>query len=235
MSGGVSGIKSFEDFMSLTALTVFPAVIANLVYNYLSVRYGALPNIAYRLITTLYLYIIPFRPNMPDAILAFVNLITPIIIYVFIDTLYEKRRRYALKKKSTLGMLLSVISVIIAALFVMLVSCQFKYGAIVIATESMTGEINKGDAIIYESYDRGNLEVGEVIVFEKDGVKVVHRIVSREKVAGEMRYYTKGDANNANDPGFIKGSDIRGRVLYKVPYIGYPTIYLRELLSDAFD
>ncbi len=53
MQGGVGAIRDFGGFMGMLALTVFPSVIAHLLYHYISLRYGMLPNIAYRLITTL--------------------------------------------------------------------------------------------------------------------------------------------------------------------------------------
>ena len=43
----------------------------------------------------------------------------------------------------------------------MVVSGRFRYGTLVIGTGSMTGTINKGDIIIYERYEKEELEIGE--------------------------------------------------------------------------
>jgi len=43
-------------------------------------------------------------------------------------------------------------------LITMLISCQFKYGILVIGSESMTGTINVGDAVIYESYNNETIK-----------------------------------------------------------------------------
>ena len=122
-------------------------------------------------------------------------------------------------------------SLVVMALIVMLISCQFRYGALVIATESMTGEINKGDVIVYERYEQQALREGQVIVFAKDNVKIVHRVVRIENINGETRYYTKGDANPDEDYGYRLSSDIVGLTDVKVAYIGFPTLWIRELLE----
>lgn len=229
--GNIYYITSFNRFIDFLALTIFPAVIANLVYSYMSKRYGIYPNLIYRCITTLYAYLIPILPSVPDSLFAFANLFVPIAIYLFVDALYEKKRRYALAKKRRLAPVITAIAVMILAGFVMLISNQFKYGALVIATESMTGEINKGDAVIFEAYDSQTIEKGQVIVFEKNDSMIVHRVVDIERINGQNRYITKGDANEDNDAGYVTKGQIRGLVNFKVPLLGYPTLWLRSLFD----
>jgi signal peptidase len=161
--------------------------------------------------------------------------VLPIGVFLFIDSLYEKKRRYALGNTPRFvriaSTVLTVVVLIIMAGTVMLVSNQFKYGALVIATDSMTGELNRADVAIFESYDDHAVEKGQVIVFEKSNTMIVHRVVKIEIINGVTRYYTKGDANEDNDAGFILDSDIVGVVNYKVPYVGYPTLWIRSLFK----
>ena len=114
---------------------------------------------------------------------------------------------------------------------VMLVSNQFKYGSLVIATGSMTGELNKGDVVIFESYTSQPIIEGQVIVFEKYDVMVVHRVVDIEIINGRTRYYTKGDANEDRDDGFITNAEIVGLARKKLPVLGYPTLWMRSLFK----
>ena len=228
----VSAFKGgFENIMDTVAAGLFPALISNLLYTYLSRRYGILPNITYRLIISLYFYVIPYVPAMADALFAFINLIVPIIIYWFIDALFEKKRRYALAKRSRLAIPVTVVAASIMLFVIAVVSNQFYIGAYVIATPSMTGELNKGDAAIYERYDDQVITEGQVIAFEKNDRVVVHRVVEIERINGATRYYTKGDANEDIDLGYIGDSDIIGLVNFRIPYIGYPTLWLRELFD----
>ncbi len=231
--GNLYYITSFNRFMEFVGMTLFPAIIANLLYHYLAKRYGIYPNIAYRLITTLYIYIIPYLPAMADSLHAFLNLVFPILIYVFIDALYEKKRRYALERGSRLAVPLTVLAVSIMASVVMLISNQFRFGALVIATDSMTGELNKGDIVIFDQDEDQIFVEGQVIIFNKSDVSVVHRIVKIERINGVTRYYTKGDINEDIDQGYITDADIKGSVQAKLPYFGYPTLWLREFISST--
>ncbi len=228
----LGSISRFHRFMDFLGLALFPAIVANILYHYLSKRYGPIPNIIYRGCTTLYLYLFAVVPAMPDPLFAFLNLIVPMAVYSFIDMLYEKKRRYALGKKNKAAAPLTVATVVIMAALIMLISNRFAYGALVIATDSMTGELNRGDAAIFEQYDGQVITDGQVIVFEKDGSTVVHRVVDIKCINGVNRYYTKGDVNEDIDEGYITGSNIMGIVSMKVPYVGYPTLWMRGLFSS---
>ncbi len=224
-------IRTANQFSDLLGHAVFPAVTANVLYHFLSKRYGVYPNIVFRLIVTLYPYVLPYTSQLSDALYSFAKLVAPLIIYWFLDGLYDRKRRYALGKKSRWSSALTAAAVVLMISFVMLVSCQFKYGMVVIATESMTGEINKGDAIIYTRYDDQTIENGQVVVFRKDKSLIIHRVVDIQNINGVTRYYTKGDANEDNDAGYITESNIVGLTDFKVAYIGFPTLWVKELFS----
>ena len=229
----LAGITGFNQFMDLVGLTLFPALSANIYYHFVSRRFGAIPNIVYRIITTLYIYFVPNVTAMSDALFACVKIFLPLILLALMSALFEKKKKLALKKRKTLSAISMALAMIVGASFAALVSCQFRFGALVIATESMTGEINKGDMVIYERYDDQIIQEGQVIVFLRDGNKIVHRVVDIEQIGGEIRYYTKGDANNAIDVGYVTDGDIVGTTSTKVAYVGFPTLWLRELLDSS--
>ena len=114
---------------------------------------------------------------------------------------------------------------------VMVVSNQFYIGSYVIATESMTGELNKGDVAISFKYTDQPISEGQVVAFEQNNRVVIHRVVKIEVINGQRRYYTKGDANEDNDMGYITNAEIVGLVNYKIPAVGYPTLWLRSLFT----
>lgn len=229
----LAGITGFNQFMDLVGLTLFPALSANAYYHFVSRRFGALPNIVYRIITTLYIYFVPNVTAMSDALLACIKIFLPLILLALMSALFEKKKKLALQKRKKLSAISIALAMIVGASFAALVSCQFRFGALVIATESMTGEINKGDMVIYERYDDQTIQEGQVIVFLRDGNKIVHRVVDIEHIGGEIRYYTKGDANNSLDVGYVTDAEIVGTTSTKVAYVGFPTLWLRELLEGS--
>lgn len=228
-------VHSFADFMDLVAGAMLPAIIANSLYHYLSRRYGFWPNLIFRAVTTLYAYTFPIISGISDSLVNFARLLIPIAIYFFIDALFEKKRRFALQKlgrfQRVFSRALTILVLIIMVGTVMLVSNQFRFGAYVIATESMTGELNKGDVAICERYEGQSVQEGQIIAFEQSNSTLIHRVVDIQVINGVTRYYTKGDANEDMDTGFITDANILALINYKVPVLGYPTLWMRSLFS----
>ena len=233
MYSNIPGIRTFNQFMDLVGLTLFPAFSANFFYHYVSKNFGPLPNIVFRIITGLYTYFVPTATAMPDALLACIKIIFPILLLAFVSALYAKKQNFAVKRGKKGGAVITVITVMILIASAMLISCKFRFGALVVATESMTGEINKGDMIIYETYKDQKIQEGQVIVFLDNNNRIIHRVVAIERIGNETRYYTKGDANDDWDVGYRTDQDIVGLTDIKLAYVGYPTLWLRDLLRGS--
>lgn len=231
ITANLSEITSYYRLMDVVGMSLFPAVTGNILYNYLSKKYGFKPVVAYRLIICLVPLFIERASAIPEAMLVLVNVLLPLIVYAFISSLYDKKKKYALDKKSKWRFVGygAVIAVMIS--IVMLISGQFKYSAIVIGSESMTGEVNKGDVVLYERYDDQIIVEGQIIVFKKDNTTIIHRVVEIDVVNGQNRYYTKGDANELRDTGYITDSNIIGVTSIKLSYLGYPTLWIRDLFN----
>lgn len=231
-AGGLPSFRSSYQLIDFLGMIIFPALTAHLLYTYLSKRYGVLPGIVFRLLLTLYPYFIPFTSDVPKIFVAFVLLVLPLGILAFIRALFEKKKRMAKKRESKWRIVPTAIALVAMALFAMLITCQFRFGILVIATDSMTGEINKGDAIIYEAYEHcEEIEVNDIVVYEESDRQVVHRVIRIEHVNGEKRYITQGDANEGADPGYRTDGQIVGVVRLKVLYIGYPSLWLRDIFN----
>lgn len=231
MFSSIAGTDTFNKFMDMFGMTFFPALSANVFYHFVSKDYGALPNIAYRLITTLYVYFVPTSVAIPDALSSCIKIVFPILMLAFVSSLYAKRKNNAVQKGKKTSLIAAIVSICIIISVAMLISCEFRYGAVVIATESMTGEINKGDMIIYEQYDNQRIKEGQVIVFLRNKSRIIHRVVEIKHIGNEIRYYTKGDANEDRDDGYVTEAEIVGLTDIKIPFLGYPTLWLRELLK----
>ena len=224
----LTSITTFSSFMDATGLYLLPAVTANILYNFLAKNYGFLPGIAYRLLTTLYSYVLPIYPQTPDVLFSFAKLLIPLAVYAFIGALYSKGKRYEKPKSRISGWISMGLSALFMISIVLLISGEFRYRTLVIATESMTGAINKGDAIIYEAYTDQYIQEQDVVVFRKGNSLIVHRVVDIENINGQIKYYTKGDANDDPDFGYITNANIEGVVLFKLPYCGQITLLIRD-------
>ncbi len=221
--------SNYHAFVNFFGDIVFPCIAAGILYQYVSHRYGALPVILYRWLITLYRVLIPFYPGVPSALLSFLKIAFPILAVLFIGMLYERKRKAFKRANTYIQISITTLLIVLMSALMMLISCQFRYGMLVVATESMTGSINKGDAVIYEEYDGQIIEKGQVAVFEKGDLVYIHRVVKIENIDGELRYITKGDANDGNDAGYITKEQIIGLANHTVKYVGYPTLWMRDL------
>ena len=229
---GIAGVRGISHFMDIIGLTLFPAITSNLLYHYLAKRYGATPCIVYRLLLFLPTAVLPIVPAISDALNSFMLIILPLAVWSFVDLLYEKKAKTASGRVSKLSYISLGVLLLCMVAMLTLVSGQFKYGLLVIATPSMTGELNVGDAVVYKEYGGETVEVGAIVVFSKDDETViVHRVVDAVKINGTVCYTTKGDANESIDSGYVTAEDLKGLVLFKVSHIGHPTLWLRDILS----
>lgn len=106
----------------------------------------------------------------------------------------------------------------------------FGKSALVIATPSMSGSIEAGDLIIItKSY---KYELDDIITYFPAGesTSVTHRIV---RIEGE-KYYTKGDANNSEDPDPVFITQIAGKMTGSIPKIGIIIEWLSTWQGIAF-
>lgn len=227
----MSKITTFNGAINIINFWLLASISSNLLWNYTSIRFGYKPIIVFRLIITLYEFVIPVTPNVFLYFRCFLRIVYPYITYLILEMSYSKKDFVVAVQDKKRDNIMAAISLMIMICLIMLISCEFKYGLLVIGTGSMSGAIEIGDAVIYERYDGQSIEEKQVIIFEKDNIKVVHRVVDIKEVNGVKRYYTKGDANKQNDSGYVTQDKVLGLVNFKVKYIGYPTIMLRKLFK----
>ena len=225
----IASIKTFGIFMDLMGMVLLPSITANILYTHVSKNYGSLPNIIFRVILSLYAYFLPFDVGTPESLIAVVKVMLPLMVYYFIYALYTNKNRQKVQKKNLFFYIIPCTVFLIMIFMAMIISCKFRYGLLVIGSESMAGELNKGDAIIYEQYNNQDIQEGQIIVFNKDNMQVIHRVVEIKNINGQKLYFTKGDANEDLDVGYIVDNDIIGVLKFKILYIGYPSLWMREI------
>lgn len=110
------------------------------------------------------------------------------------------------------------------------------FGAYVIISPSMVPNINVLDAVVTKRVDADKLKKNDVITFTSQdprhsGITVTHRIVGIKKTeSGNYAYRTKGDNNNVEDQTLVSYDKVIGKVIFRIPYIGY----LQQLLNTQF-
>lgn len=229
----IYNVKTLTDYYILIGITIFSSIANNMLYHYIIIKYrNCKAVITYRIITTIYIYIIPIIPDIDMFFSSILRIVIPYIIYLILEAIYSKKEKNFSITTKTKDIVITSILVFLTGIIIMLVSCKFKYGMLVIGSGSMTGTINKTDVIIYEKIKKDEeIEIGKIIVFKDEGKKIIHRVIDKNCTRNETRYFTKGDTNPSQDEGYRNDKDIIGEVKFRIPYIGYPTILLNEIFK----
>ncbi len=94
-----------------------------------------------------------------------------------------------------------------------------------ILTGSMTPTYPPGTLVIVQPVDPDTLNIGDPITYQIESGKpavVTHRIIAVTSVSdGTRTFTTQGDANNTADSNPVLGAQIRGKVWYSIPYLGW--------------
>ena len=100
------------------------------------------------------------------------------------------------------------------------------YRLYIIMSGSMEPVIHVKDAIITKQIDEP--QNGDIIAFQNGNMITVHRIIKVYTEGDNRLYQTKGDNNNADDPGLVQKSQIKGKVQFILPFVGDAILFLQS-------
>ena len=131
-----------------------------------------------------------------------------------------KHRKILLDALTIVTLILAVVSVYFGLRFFLSTDMPF----VAVASGSMRPTLEVGDLIIVQGTPASKIKVGDIIVFNPPNQKtfIIHRVTAIETLAnGTIAFKTKGDANPTEDPWTITQQNIHGKLLYRIPYMGY--------------
>lgn len=151
------------------------------------------------------------------------------------------------KTKKIFGIITTIIKIICIIALILLIAVlalqRFSNNEIAVggfrifnvATGSMVPKYNVGDVLIIKEVDTNTLEIGDDITYlgEVGTFKnrvVTHQIVRIEETVGGRIFYTKGIANDTEDPQ-ITADQIYGKVMYKCVIISLLTKLMNNLTA----
>lgn len=110
-----------------------------------------------------------------------------------------------------------------------------------ILTGSMRPHLPPGTLVVMRPVRAEQVGVGTVITYQRESGRsevVTHRVVEvSQGPDGEPRWHTRGDANPASDPDWVRPVQLRGELWYAVPFLGHLNVLLdqrqRRLLESA--
>jgi signal peptidase len=103
----------------------------------------------------------------------------------------------------------------------------------VVASGSMEPILKTGAIIFTTKVDPKTIKKGEIVTFaEPTNPKnvIVHRVIAVQNNGG-ISFRTKGDHNNAVDNWTVTPSEIKGKTLFSIPYLGYAVEWFKTPLG----
>lgn len=131
-------------------------------------------------------------------------------------------------------LIFDVLAVIIALLSVVLIYVGLQSflatsrPIVITGSGSMSPAIEMGDIVVVQGVSASSIQVGDIIVFEEPniGELTIHRVIQIEtREDGSIYFTTKGDANPSKDSRPVSATNVYGRVIYRIPYVGYIAIH----------
>lgn len=104
--------------------------------------------------------------------------------------------------------------------------------ALTVLTGSMEPTYSPGDMVAVKAAKANEIQVGDVVTFQPnsgDPMLITHRVITKQLggTPDGTLFVTQGDANGAADKPIV-AAQIRGVVMYHVPYIGHAAMAVGE-------
>jgi len=104
-----------------------------------------------------------------------------------------------------------------------------------VLANSMAPRYPTGTLMVVRPAD--TISIGDVITYQitpADPTVVTHRVVEIGKtIAGDLRFVTRGDANEATDPFQVMPEQIHGKLWYAIPFAGFLVVALNGWREHA--
>lgn len=130
--------------------------------------------------------------------------------------------------KTLYYLFIALLVVVGTTLIISLLPLKGNIKLLTVLSGSMEPTIKTGSVVLIKPIT--TYKVGDVITFgemTQTTVPKTHRIVSTEIINGTQYYATKGDANKDEDISKVKIDDVRGKVLFWIPYMGYGVNFIQ--------
>lgn len=212
---------------------VVPNVLINILCSFLAYKKSLYSTLLIRGMPVIIYILIPVIPNVKLVFMAIIEIVYCITAFIIINNNIRSLNIIENKIKVNKNKRIKFAILVTFTILVMFVIGIFNYVPVSVASESMYPNIKLGDVVIYKKInDMSKLKKGDIIVFIKNNLVIIHRIYSIDMIDSTTYITTKGDNNVLVDDWVVTDEDIIGIYKYKIPYVGYPTALIHKMFGD---
>ena len=213
---------------------ILPLISLSFLFTYIDAISNYKTIMVYRIITVLFIYIMPIFPNINWFLDASQGILVPAFFFMLFKYVFTKQENMSKRKVKSSRLSLTIAIVSMATLVAFMLGA-FKCEPVTIVSNSMLPTYSRGDVIIYEkmsSDDLKKLEKNSIIVYRVENQMVAHRVVNVIQDNGIIKFQTKGDNNNGPDTDLVAINQVVGVYRLHLKYIGYPSVWLNDFFND---
>lgn len=206
-----------------------PLLAENLLATYLAFLGGPLASLAYRLPLTSFWWFCPILPRLPWGVEALLGVMVPTVGF-FLINLYtspftlrrlgflSRQEGFGLRRPQARGLILaSVLCVVMVWASTGLLGLRVT----TVLSGSMSPSLQVGDLVMVREVPASSVRPGDVILFGREGVPVLHRVVEVRQESRGWSFLTKGDANSSPDSTPVSSSQLLGKMVLQIPKAGW--------------
>lgn len=229
-----ANFENGETIFKFVSGKVFPQIAISSMCTYLAKTGGIKLIVAYRLPIALATVLLPIFPNIDWFFSAMLDALVPLILFVFINyehTIKINRLTRKEKKKISPGKSLAFIGFVL--ILIVFLAGLFPYKPVAVMSNSMVPDFTRGYVVIAKKVNKDdikNIKVGDVLQYQLDKNVILHRVIEIEEKDGNYFFKTKGDNNDFPDMKIVEGNQVLGIIKFKIPYVGYPSVWFSEIL-----
>lgn len=227
------GIIDTSDAYNVTKLifsNMLPIISQNILCTYIAYNKLWKPAVCYRVITFSYWLFAPILPKVTWIMTSVIDTLIPMVVFVYIRYLKKKKEIHKNQREVEITNPKSIIpSVVVIVIILWFGMGIFPIKPVAIATGSMETTLGVGDVAILKKCNGNDIEIGDIVQYQKDNFTVIHRVISKYYDDGELFFITKGDNNKAPDVDPVSENQIISKELFGIKYIGYPAVFLNKI------
>lgn len=235
---GLTQLVNLHDGAALVKFVVanaMPAVVSSLLLTYLSFTAGLGAQLVYRLGILAIVIVPPIIPKYDWYLNGVTAILVAIAVFITVDRMRQdktddqpKRRRGHPRRAY------DVMLVTVMVGLVMFMTGFFTYRPLAVVSNSMVPVFSRGSMVVTEKIGNPmDVRVGDILQYEGEGRIITHRVVGIDTTtdgSGERIFTTKGDNSPSPDKP-VSPQQVVGIVRAQVPYIGYPSVWLSEIVK----
>lgn len=228
--GNLLNLATMGDIAKVLISDIMPAIASSALLTYLALASGLPSMLTYRLGVVAMAILPPIIPKYDQTLTGLAALLLATATYLTVARAQQPDQHTRSHRHVNKAVEVTWYCTVVALFLFM--TGFFAYRPTAIMSDSMNPAFYKGSMVVVQKLDdQMDISIGDIVQYEAHGVVITHRVVAIDQAEGGGRIYiTKGDNNQGRD-GPIERKVIRGIVRAQIPFIGYPTVWLREFIS----